>query len=837
MVRRFALVILCVLSCIATSAASADDIPKAAWKRPIGLALENAGTRKPALDSGHVDDSYWQGAPVGGFGAGTFSRTFRGDFSRWHLQPGVHRYQTVYANQFAMFQKSESDEAGTAKVLFAGHPNNGSLKNWGWGYPVGAGDYAALYPKSWFDYRWDKFPAHVTVEQFSPVLPDNYKETSYPVAVYRWHAENPTDKKVTVSVLLSWTNMLGWLRGYDRDFRGALNEGNFNRFHSEKIGDGAMKGIVFERNRGSKEANAWDGQMSIAALESSGVEISYVTTFSPDGPGNEVWDSFAKDGRLSDSNQPWLSSGEPLAGAIAVRFTLAPGEKKTVPMVIAWDFPVTEFGAGRKWLRRYTDFYGTSGANAWAIARDGLQNARKWSEAIDAWQAPYVNDESKPLWYRGMLFNELYVFADLGSFWGKPVGADAKTPSTYSFMECFDYPFYETLDVRFYGSMPLVKFWPEIDKQVMREFSETVPKHLNEQMMWIWKTQEAQKLTFRERKTKGAVPHDLGVPNEDPFYQINQFSWQDTNGWKDLNSKFVLMVYRDYVLTGSKDAEFLKYTWPSIQEALTYLGKFDKDGDGIPDNDGYPDQTYDTWLVRGDSAYSGSLWLASLRAAEEIAKNLGDTQATAKYHELFAKGQKSFIAKLWNGSYFRYDTGSEYKDNIQADQLAGQWYADVTGLGDIVPKEMRAKSLKAIYENNVMKFAKGEMGAVNGIASDGTIITTNEQVQEVWTGTTLALAGFMLGEGMKEEAFHTAWGIYHVSYETKGYWFRTPEAWDISGNYRASMYMRPAAIWSMEMTSPPRASGRQRAAQNTKAQGGRAEKSAASVGAQQGDHR
>jgi non-lysosomal glucosylceramidase len=68
----------------------------------------------------------------------------------------------------------------------------------------------------------------------------------------------------------------------------------------------------------------------------------------------------------------------------------------------------------------------------------------------------------------------------------------------------------------------------------------------------------------------------------------------------------------------------------------------------------------------------------------------------------------------------------------------------------------------------------------------------------------LALAGFMLGEGMKEEAFRTAWGIYHVSYETKGYWFRTPEAWEISGNYRASMYMRPAAIWAMEMTQPPK---------------------------------
>ncbi len=55
---------------------------------------------------------------------------------------------------------------------------------------------------------------------------------------------------------------------------------------------------------------------------------------------------------------------------------------------------------------------------------------------------------------------------------------------------------------------------------------------------------------------------------------------------------------------------------------------------------------------------------------------------------------------------------------------------------------------------------------------------------------------------MKDEAYHTAWGLYHVIYESKGYWFRTPEAWDINGNFRASMYMRPAAVWAMEMMSP-----------------------------------
>ena len=77
--------------------------------------------------------------------------------------------------------------------------------------------------------------------------------------------------------------------------------------------------------------------------------------------------------------------------------------------------------------------------------------AATWSAAIDAWQAPYINDDSKPLWYRGMLFNELYALADLGGFWGRPISSDTKAPPVFSFMECYDYPYYETLDVRFYG--------------------------------------------------------------------------------------------------------------------------------------------------------------------------------------------------------------------------------------------------------------------------------------------------------------------------------------------------------------------------------------------------
>ena len=774
-----------------------DEIPKIAWRRPLGKPLENPGVRKNKSD---IDDGYWQGAPVGGFGAGTFSRTYRGDFARWHIKAGVHKYVSVPGNQFAMFQQVAGEAQGTAQVLTNDHPKNGELSSWKWDYPVGAGDYAALFPKSWFDYKYDKFPAHVVLEQFSPVLPNNYKESSYPVAVYRWHAENPTNKAVTVSVLLSWTNMEGWFRAHTHDFQSALSQGNVNRPRKESLssGGGTMKGVVFDRDRADGTLNEWDGQFTIAALETPGVEIFYENEFLADGDGKSVWTSFAKDGSLSNSDTSWVSASEKIGGAIAVRFTLQPGEKKVIPMVIAWDFPVVEFGLGRKWNRRYTDFYGTEGNNSWAIARDGLLHATEWSDAIDAWQKPYVNEDSKPDWYRAMLFNELYTLTDGGTFWGRPQGSDKNAPATFALLECFDYAYYGTLDVRFYASMPLLKFWPDIDKRVLREFADTVPREYPELGLWVAKTQETGSPVLHKRKKVGAVPHDLGVPEGDPFVLVNEPGWQDTNDWKDLNSKFVLMVYRDYVLTGKTDKQFLRDMWPSVQLAMKYLEQFDHGG-GIPENSGYPDQTYDSWIVRGVSAYCGGLWLAALRASEETARVLGETQSADAYHAQFLKAQKTYIDKLWNGEYFRYDEQSEYRDSIQADQLAGQWYANMTGLGDLYPKQMQLSAAKKIYATNVMKFGKGEMGAANGMAADGSIIRDNEQAQEVWVGTSFGLAALLLSEGLTKEAYHTAWGIHHVVYETKGYWFRTPEAWDDTGNFRAPMYMRPAAVWAMEM--------------------------------------
>ncbi len=766
-----------------------------------------------------IDDGYWQGAPVGGFGAGTLSRSYRGDFVRWHLKAGTHKYQSVPANQFSVFMKPEGAAQGVTEVLCSAKPDDQHLAAWNWNYPAGAGEYGALYPKSWFDYRAPELPVHLVLEQFSPVLPGNYKETSYPIALYNWYASNDTQQTITVSIMFSWTNMVGWFRDGSSHFDNQINVQNTNRFHSEPLANGSvMKGIVFDRIRTEKAVQEeWDGQFVIAALESSGVEVSYMNVFSPESDGSGVWKPFSANGSLPNLNLNYASSGEQLAGAIAVKFTIHPGERKTIPMVLAWDLPVIQFGAGRKWLRRYTDFFGASGKHAWEIAATGLRKGQNWSKQIDDWQAKYVNDESKPLWYRGMLFNEMYILADGGTVWARPLnGANRDGPpraqttddrddgmddTVFSSLECFDYLFYGTLDVRFYGSMPLVKFWPRIEKQEMREFAATVPEENKEQYVWLWKLQIEHQTELTDRKVPGALPHDLGNPIEDPFIEINQYQWQSSSHWKDLNSKFVLLAWRDYVLTGKNDTAFLKAVYPGVRQAMIYMRQFDKDGDGLIENEGYPDQTYDNWITRGASAYSGGLYLAALRATEEIARVMGDAGTAEECKTLFQRAQASYIKQLWNGEYFNYDVKSPYRTDIMADQLAGQWYANLTGLGDIVPPQSRLSALHKIFSFNVNKFSHGQLGALNGMAADGSILDTNEQVREVWTGTTFALASEMMAEGMVQEGYATAKGIYNGVYEKFGYWFRTPEAWGLDGYYRASMYMRPGAIWSMEIVN------------------------------------
>lgn len=287
--------------------------------------------------------------------------------------------------------------------------------------------------------------------------------------------------------------------------------------------------------------------------------------------------------------------------------------------------------------------------------------------------------------------------------------------------------------------------------------------------------------------------------DDEPWCRINAYESHPTHEWRDLNTKFVLQVYRDYVVT--KDHQFLVDVYPHAKTVLKQCLKWDIDGDGIIDNSGYADQTYDTWTMVGASAYCGGMWLAALHVFCKMAEELGQVEDLAEFSEILERGRKSYEDKLWNGLYYNYDSSSSVHHNsIMADQLAGQWFLKASGIPDnsVFPKDHVIQALHTIFRYNVLPFAGGTMGAVNGMRPDGKNDFTSPQSDEFWTGVTYALAAEMIQEGLLEEAWQTAYGAYHVCYERYGLGFQTPEAYFENRQYRSLGYMRPLCIWSMQ---------------------------------------
>lgn len=797
------------------------EIPACTWNRPIGLGWDKPYTvRYPS----NIDDGPWHGMPLGGFGAGCIGRSSRGDFNLWHIDGGEHTFKNIPACQFSVF---ESDGASSqAYALSTQPPEDGTLSAWQW-YPRSAeskagkmptpqdtGTYHALYPRSWFVYE-NVFQAQLSCEQFSPVWANNYQETSYPVAVFNWKAHNPTDAPITLSIMLTWENMVGWFTNalkspkvqirddgspvYEYQPRLGESLGNYNQLteNTQRVG------CVLGRVPSDAPMQEGDGTWCIATRKHPQVEVFHHTRWNPVGTGDDVWQSFAADGSLPNYvDETAAAENTQIGVALAVRFTLQPGESLEVPFVLAWDFPVTEFAAGVNYFRRYTDFFGRSGQNAEAIAFLSLQEYQNWRSQIQNWQKPILDREDLPPWFKMALFNELYDLTSGGTLWS--AASELDPFGQFAVLECLDYRWYESLDVRLYGSFALLMLFPELEKSVIRAFARAIPQSDDHQRIIGYYYTIGADTTTAVRKIAGATPHDLGAPNEHVWEKTNYTCYQDCNLWKDLGSDFVLQVYRDFLLTGADDVEFLADCWDAIVQTLDYLKSFDKDGDGIPENSGAPDQTFDDWRLQGVSAYCGGLWLAALECAIAISDILLTNRRGAEnlkaqksiYQAWLAQSRTVYEDKLWNGQYYRLDSESG-TDVVMADQLCGQFYARLLGLPDIVNCDRALSALQTVYDACFLKFFNGQFGAANGVRPDGVPENPNAtHPLEVWTGINFGLAAFLVQMGMQDEALRLTQAVVGQIYDN-GLQFRTPEAITTTGTFRASTYLRPMAIWAI----------------------------------------
>ncbi len=821
---------------------SPSSIPPQAWQHPLGGGWPQHYVVRYASN---LDDGPCHGAPLGGMGAGCLGRSPRGDFNLWHLDGGEHTYLEIPACQFSLFERTAAGQT-QAYALSTQAPSDGSLSTWRW-YPAATADrptgtYHALYPRSWYRYQ-QVFQAQVTCSQFSPIWPHNYQEASYPVAVFDWSFHNPTDQPLTLSLMVSWQNLVGWFTNtqpsatvHQRDdgspyydYHPALghSQGNYNRLVSGDDLIGCVMDGAWDHQAGPREGQ---GQWRVATRPAPDLEISYDLRWNPTGDGGDLWDSFARLGRLMNllDTSP-AGPGDQVGCALALRFTLAPGASRCLPVVLSWDLPVTEFAAGIQAHRRYTDFFDRSGTNAQAIAATALAEYPQWQGAIAAWQQPILDRSDLPDWLKMALFNELYDLASGGTLWSAASPADPV--GQFAVLECLDYRWYESLDVRLYGGFATLLLWPDLEKAVLRAFARAIPSQDARPRIIGYHLLQGQENPVAPRKLTGATPHDLGAPSEHPWQQTNYTSYQDCNQWKDLGSDFVIQVYRAFKFTGEQDLGFLQDCWPAVVETLQYLKHFDRDGDGIPENSGAPDQTFDDWQLVGISAYCGGLWRTALEAALAMAEVLtqagvapGNTPIlVTQYQRWLDNGRRAYHPKLWNGRHYRLDSGSD-SQIVMADQLCGQFLARLLDLPDLVETDYILSSLEAIYDACFVRFnqvAQGEaapqaqkfagsalgnfsapalgqaIGVANGVRPDGRAEDPNStHPLEVWIGINFGLAAFFAQMGQPERALAISQAVVHQVY-SYGLQFRTPEAITAQGTFRACHYLRPMAIWGL----------------------------------------
>ncbi|KAL8172301.1 hypothetical protein V2J09_024105 [Rumex salicifolius] len=779
-----------------------------------------------------------QGVPLGGMGSGSISRGFRGEFRLWQIIPGISEASPVIPNQFSIFISRDAGAKRYESVLSPGQHEglgkfmDGGISSWGWNLSGQHSSYHALFPRAWTIYDGEPDPdLKVSCRQISPFIPHNYRDSSLPTAVFVYTLVNTGKERARVSLLLTWANSIGGI--------------------SHQSGDHVkMEFLVFFCVTSKTAKNNPPVTFAVAACETQNVNVTVFPSFGLfEGSyptAEDMWNKMTQDGEFDRENFNAGTSarscpGETLCCAVSASTWVEPQGKSTIAFAVSWSSPKIKFSKGSSYFRRYTKYFGTSERAAEDLAHYALTHYRIWEEEIEKWQRPVLEDQRLPEWYKFTLFNELYFLVAGGTIWidyplqtencksnsagikpsenrtvnlavakaneqshiseGKAAvqsnsyssipSEDESNVGRFLYLEGVEYIMWCTYDVHFYASFALLALFPKIELNIQREFAKAVLSEDHRKVKYLAEG------NWGIRKVKGAVPHDLGT--HDPWNEMNAYNIHDTSKWKDLNPKFVLQVYRDFAAT--QDTSFGVQVWPSVRAAVEYMEQFDRDNDGLIENDGFPDQTYDTWKVHGISAYCGCLWIAALQAAASMAYQLGETEFAEKCKSRFLKAKFAFESKLWNGSYFNYDSGLSINSrSIQADQLAGQWYTASSGLPNLFDNYKIRTALQRIFNFNVMKIRGGGIGAVNGMHPNGRVDETCMQSREIWSGVTYALAANMILAGMEDQAFVTAEGIFSAGWSEDGYgyWFQTPEAWTIDGHFRSLIYMRPLAIWGMQ---------------------------------------
>ena len=238
----------------------------------------------------------------------------------------------------------------------------------------------------------------------------------------------------------------------------------------------------------------------------------------------------------------------------------------------------------------------------------------------------------------------------------------------------------------------------------------------------------------------------------------------------------ILRIYREHQM--SPDKKFLQKNWKNIKLATTWVINQDRNKDGMEDTP--IENTLDA-VWDGEIAWLVGLCIAAVKAGEQMAIEMGDSNFATICANYVAIGTKNMEEKLFNGEYFihkadeikgREKLGSYNTCHI--DQVYGQSWAHQVGLGRILNKEKTISALKALWKYNftpdVGPYIKERRGwrpyALAG--EGGLVMNTNPKNEakpygnnETWqlgyfhecmSGFEHQVAAHMMSEGMIDES-------------------------------------------------------------------------------------
>ena len=605
-------------------------------------------------------------------------------------------------------------------------------------------DYVGEYPVAHLTYHDSALPVQVRLEALSPMIPLDPESSSIPAAVFTFHIANRGEKPVAVSVAMTLQNAVGY------DGLGEISGtafpgygGNVNRVVRLR----GLTAVDLGNATLPRDDPAW-GQMVLAVCDAGASALAEWDDVAA------LWADLEADGRFGPGPEGRPSApGRTWNGALAATATLAPGEHHEVAFILAWYFPNRYANWSQEYLGIPSDqsrlWVGNHYAGRFGGALDvATQMCERWSELVEPtrlFQSTFC-DSTLPYWLlRGVgaqmatLRSPTCFWAADGSFYGFEGCCGASTGSAGGSSGCCPLNCTHVWNYE----MTVAKLYPQLER-TMRLLDLEVQMNL-----------------------AGGIPHRTVLP-------LYLKRWEDRGPGSEViacdgHYGTVLKTYREYLVCG--DRAFLDRAWPGVKRAMEFgFARWDPDRDGVLEGPQW--NTFDLHFY-GHNTFCGSLYLAALRAAWEMARIEGEGKLAEEYLAAFESGRERGVAELWNGDYFiqRYDEEAhperQYGQGCLSDQLLGQWWAHLLGLGYLYPEEHVRTALQSIYWHNFRQDLHGSTQQPRVFASEDEMGLLNATwpyggrpevpmlyCDEIWTGTEYQVAGAMLMEGMVEEAYH-----------------------------------------------------------------------------------